>query len=448
MISLRARILLAFSFIAVAVTIGAFVTEHVQRNHIIDAVDSRIDRVISSPKFIEKRIETGRLGKPAGAGLFDAYLGFLSGDDPELTTLSTPDDDPDYTPDLTGLNVGDEPRTTPSNAGTTSSARAALVDLGNGTTAVIAIPLTSADRAISRLRTTLGVVVFSILIPLLLLLWWILRLGIKPMRELTAAAAAVSKGDSPDVSTVVAPSREASELKDAVNHLIESTRANESEMRRFVADASHELRTPLTTLRGYAAHASSLQGDPTVVDEALSRISEESLRMSRLVDDLLTLARSDEAAHDVFVDFDVVALVQDLAADLRVVQQRRSIEVIAPEYVSLFADKGAITQALLALTGNVMRHTPEDSTLTVTVTADDSSATIKVSDSGPGIPEADRARIFDRFYRANTTTSGSGLGLAIFASIINRHRGKFGVESREGLGSTFWFTLPRARTID
>ncbi len=442
MMSLRTRVLTVFVLIGIAIVFGAAFTAHSQRAHLVDAIDARIIRMAETPKFIDKRASTNRVGKPAGAGLSDTYLGITDSPGGELRTLSSPDDNADFIPDTQALEPGARPRTVNLLAGTGSSARAASVELESGSLGVIAIPLTAADVATRQLRTTLVIVVVGILLGLALLAWWILRLGIRPMRELTAAATEVSRGQSPDVSSVIEPSREASNLKSAVNDLISATRANEARMRQFVQDASHELRTPLTTLRGYASHASTDPRNIDIVTDALARINEESLRMSRLVDDLLTLARSDEPGVHSTADFDLARLVHDVAADLRVVQPDRRISVDAPETAQVSADKALVTQAILAITSNAIRHTPVDSALTLSLAISGDHATVTVVDEGPGIPSDEQPRLFDRFYRGASGKSGSGLGLAIFASIIEKHAGTYGVESSPERGSRFWFTIP------
>ena len=222
-------------------------------------------------------------------------------------------------------------------------------------------------------------------------------------------------------------------------------------MRRFVADASHELRTPLTTLRGYASLLNSGNAnEPEVLNDSLQRISEESLRMSRLVDDLLALTRSDEAGGIDVSRFDLAALVHDISADLRVVQPDRIINVSTPDHLDIDADRALIAQALLALTTNALRHTPSSASVSIVIRAHDESVRFEVTDTGQGIEPAHLPFLFDRFYRVSSSGSqaGSGLGLAIVASIIELHAGTLGVESTPGQGSTFWFEIPLAAAND
>ena len=237
--TLRTRILIGYGIIVVMMAAGSVVTTRIQHRHLFDAVDSRIQRIIDSPRFIEKRIESGRTGKPAGAGLSDTYLGIINNDGESPTTLSAPDDDADFAPVTAQLVVGDPPRTIAVSSGTSTHARAALFALQNGVTAIVAIPLTSTERSLSRLTTTLVLVGLGVLLVISLLTVWILLLGIRPIRELTSAAHEVAIGESPDVDKVRTQSSEARDLKSAINALISKAKEDEDKMRRFVADASH-----------------------------------------------------------------------------------------------------------------------------------------------------------------------------------------------------------------
>ena len=449
--TLRTRIITGYVVIIVVLVTGGIITAKTQRDHLFGAIDTRIARIIDSPRFIEKRIESGRLGKPAGAGLSDMYLGLIDPDGGDLSTLSAPDDDPTFEPSLSELNSDGKPRTVGTEAGIGTWARAAMAELPDGATAVVAISLTSTNRSISRLNTTLLLVILGVLIAITLLTAWILLLGIKPIRALTTAAGKVALGESPDVSSVPTASREATDLKTAINALIAHAKDNEDKMRRFVADASHELRTPLTTLRGYASLLNSGNAnEPGDFNDSLQRISEESLRMSRLVDDLLVLTRSDEAGGIDVSRFDLAALVHDISADLRVVQPDRIISVSTPDHLEIDADRALITQALLALTTNALRHTPSSALVSMTLRTHGDCVRFEVADTGQGIEPAHLPFLFDRFYRVSASGSqaGSGLGLAIVASIIERHAGRLGVESTPNHGSTFWFEIPLAATND
>ena len=445
MTSLRARIVAGFVFIVVALMVGGLATTHIQRRHLLRAVDAKIAGVVSSMSKSDRPGNALRRTSLSVMSHSDIYIGIWEDKGHQLRALSKPENDPRFIPELKGLNKDGGSQTIRVLGGETKSARAATFTLHGGGIAVVAIPLTSTNKAIARLNQTLLVVILSTMVALMLMTWWILILGIRPIRELSAAAAKVARGDSPDLSRVQTPSTEARELKTAVMSLIETSRNNEERMRRFVADASHELRTPLTTLRGYATLISSQDTqNREEMSLALERINEESIRMARLVDDLLMLTRSEEQANLSCETFDLCEVIDDIAADLKVAQPGRSITVTHPGHLSIVADRSLITQLILALGTNALRHTPESVPMSMQLGVHLDEVKVEVSDDGAGIPVDDIPHLFERFYRVNSTASrsGTGLGLAIAASIVNRHRGEIGVESEAGRGSTFWFTLP------
>jgi two-component system OmpR family sensor kinase len=220
-------------------------------------------------------------------------------------------------------------------------------------------------------------------------------------------------------------------------------------MRRFVADASHELRTPLTTLRGYSALHLEPTTDPAATADAMRRIHSEARRMGRLVDDLLDLNELDEHGVIHRQAVEVAPLLSAVVADLRVVAPDRRIELETGPHPPLHADPDRVTQAVIALTSNVLQHTPPDSLLTVRSLAATGAVRIEVTDTGPGIDPAEVTRVFDRFHRVDNgrarSAGGTGLGLAIVSSIAQAHQGRYGVQSEPGRGSTFWVEFPVAR---
>lgn len=442
--TLKTRILLGYVIIIVVLAAGGVVTARIQHDHLYGAVDQRIQRIVDSPRFIEKRLAPNRVGKPAGAGLSDTYLGIVDSES-TVSTIASPDDDSDFLPDISALSAESGIRTVRSVSGNATSARASLVVVDTDTVAVVAIPLTNTERAISRLNTTLLLVGLGILLAVSLLTLWILLLGIKPLRELTVAASKVSAGQSPDVSAVPTASREAADLKGAINSLIQTAKDNDDKMRRFVADASHELRTPLTTLRGYTSLLTSeSHHEREFINDSLTRMNEEALRMSRLVDDLLTLTKADSGSMIESSHFDITRLINDIASDLRVVQPQRTINVKYDGSMYVTADRSLIAQCVLALASNALRHTPVSADVTIAISSHESSWRVDVMDKGPGIADDHLPLLFDRFYRVAATGSqaGSGLGLAIVASIVERHNGHAGVTSAVGAGSSFWFEIP------
>jgi two-component system OmpR family sensor kinase len=233
-----------------------------------------------------------------------------------------------------------------------------------------------------------------------------------------------------------------------MNLMLDATADTEARLRSFVADASHELRTPLTTLMGYAdLHRQGLLTSDDAIDDAMRRIRGEAKRMSTIVEHLFLLANLDEAAIPIRpTPLDVGQLLEDVAADARVVQPDRSIIVEVPAPVGIAADPERLLQAVSILVTNALTHTPTSATLSLEAAATGGGVVIRVTDTGPGIAPEHLGRLFDRFYRIdkarNREQGGSGLGLAIARSIAEAHGGTLEVESTVGHGSTFILRIP------
>jgi two-component system phosphate regulon sensor histidine kinase PhoR len=236
-----------------------------------------------------------------------------------------------------------------------------------------------------------------------------------------------------------------------VLHDITDLRRADQVRRDFVANVSHELRTPLTTIRGYIEALS--EGDAT--PEESRRFLEITLRqahaMERLVKDLLRLARLD-AGQEVleFIDCDMRGFLQSVVADLAPSleqRQQRVDVVIEPGLRSVHADSAKLHDALRNLVTNASTYAPEHTTIRIDAHSDGENIEIAVADEGPGIPEEDLSRVFERFYRVDKSRArdpgGTGLGLAIVKHLVELHGGRVVAENRNKTGATFRITLPR-----
>jgi heavy metal sensor kinase len=221
-------------------------------------------------------------------------------------------------------------------------------------------------------------------------------------------------------------------------------------MRRFVADASHELRTPLAVIHGEADVALAKDRTASEYRDSLAVILDESRRLSRLVDDLLNLARAD-AGH-------VKLNTAELYLDDLVAECCRSIEPMAaarglalecrcPEDVSFNGDEELLRRMILNLLDNAVRYTPSGGRIAVALEIENAGLLLSVSDTGAGIPPESAPHVFERFYRADKARSrhegGFGLGLSIVKWIAEAHHGSAGMTSRSGAGSIFFVRLPR-----
>ncbi|MEO8571027.1 MAG: HAMP domain-containing sensor histidine kinase [Chloroflexota bacterium] len=220
--------------------------------------------------------------------------------------------------------------------------------------------------------------------------------------------------------------------------------------RRFVADASHEIRTPLAAIRAMADDATDRERSPDELLTALAGIGVSAERLSRLTNDLLLLARSDEHAVDRRsepIDLSVLtaeALEEFIGAHP---ETPRPQLTLATDLV-VSADPDEVRRIVLNLLDNAVRYGGREAHLRVSTRRTDGEEIVDVSDAGPGIAEADLERIFDPFYRVRAdagTPDGSGLGLAIARSLAERNGGRLTVISQVGSGATFRLALPRFR---
>jgi two-component system OmpR family sensor kinase len=228
-------------------------------------------------------------------------------------------------------------------------------------------------------------------------------------------------------------------------------KASEDKLRRFVADASHELRTPLTAIRGFA----ELHRQGAVVGEAdtkqlLARIEGESIRMGSLVEDLLLLARLDQSREIELLPVDITEATREAVASARVASPSHPISLSGDVgEIYILGDKNRIHQVVANLLANARTHTPDGTKIIVSIARSDDGVRISVSDNGPGISEEDQKRIFERFFRADSSRiridgEGSGLGLSIVDAVMRAHGGSVTVASELGEGASFTLFFPQA----
>ncbi|MCX5005852.1 HAMP domain-containing histidine kinase [Streptomyces sp. NBC_00638] len=276
------------------------------------------------------------------------------------------------------------------------------------------------------------------------------RRRMRPLEAMVETSSAIAEGDlTRRVPSSHHPTQEVEQLRLALNsmlHQVESayrTREHSAaQLRRFVGDASHELRTPLAAIRGYLQlYEKGMLTDPVERRRAWDRMNGEADRMGRLVDELLTLARLDQRPELRFRNVDLSRLVRDAAADLRAQQPGRPVTVGADGTLLVQADESGLRQVLGNLVGNVRTHTPDDVPVRLGLERADGAVRLCVADKGPGLPEEDAARVFDRFFRAGGG-AGSGLGMAIVQGVVRAHGGTVTVRTAPGEGLSVTVTLP------
>ena len=285
----------------------------------------------------------------------------------------------------------------------------------------------------------------------------VIKIGLRPLANVDRVAEQIAEGDLtarlPDAKPDTAVGRLVTSLNAMLSRIEESFSArteSESKLRRFVADASHELRTPLTAIRGFAElHRQGAVKGEGATAELVGRIENESIRMGALVEDLLALARLDQARDYVAKPVNLTELVTEAVESARAAGPNHPITVDLPEEAFVLGDLHKIYQVVANLLANARVHTPAGTPISVSIKSDDEGTTISIADSGPGLSEADQARIFERFYRADPSRNrakaeGSGLGLSIVDSVMQAHGGRVGVSSTVGGGATFTVFFPVA----
>ena len=465
--TLRARLGAGLVVVVVTLAVALVVVGALVRLALVRQLDAQLavftDRAAAIVVLSSNGFSPGD-GRPAVASfggpptLTNVYVGVLDSGG-RLVTVASPTDDTDLLPAVSGSTPTGKNLTVASARGSASRVRVTIVapDLATVPAAgpaaprvVFGLPTTQLDASLARVRTTIltaGLVGAAVLA---LVAWWVVHLGLRPLREVTALADAIGAGERDRRAPRFPAGTEAASLSHAVNTMLDTNQAAEDRLRRFVADASHELRTPLTTVRGYSAlyQAGGLT-DPDALADAMRRVGSEATRMGVLVDDLLLLAELDEQRPLDLEPLDPGALVADIAADLAVTHPQRTVVVTTEPGCTIDADRARLTQAVLALTTNAVRHTPPDTPITLTVLSGPDDVRISVSDTGPGIPAEHLPHIFDRFYRVDPSRvrrgGGSGLGLSIVQAIARSHTGSCTVESIEGQGATFTLRLPARR---
>lgn len=272
----------------------------------------------------------------------------------------------------------------------------------------------------------------------------------RPVRRLTQAAGAVARGQF-DQEVPVRSRDELGDLSRAFNDMTARLRAARQMQVDFVANVSHELRTPLTAVKALVETLrAGAVDDPEVRDQFLETVEEETDRLIRLVNDLLTLSRVDSEALNLQREaVDLGQLVQATVERFSPQAEAKGLILridVEPQTTLARADRDRIEQVLVNLLDNALKYSRSAGTVTVHVDATPDQVRVQVQDNGAGIPAQDLARIGERFYRADKARSraegGSGLGLAIAWALVEAHGGQLWLASQAGKGTIVTFTLP------
>ena len=503
-IPLRARLVAIISLLlAAGLGIAGAATTTVVSGFLVGQVDDELDAASLDPYGILSSLQ-----QDASQGLPSDYYVRIAGEESEPKELGRSaiarfgrPELPEVTYEEAGESKG-EPFTTPgtSNGAGTESWRvitlAAQYPTGERAVVYVALPLVGMDRTVSILTQTLILSGLGIVLLGGLTAWVLVERSLRSLRSVEHTAAKIAAGDLTLRVPEAPRSTEMGSLAASLNAMLTqierafaAQEASEARMRQFVSDASHELRTPVATIRGYGELYRMGALDTTdKVDDTMVRIEDAARRMGALVNDLLVLARLDEGRPIAREDVDLVALARDSVQDLHALDPTREVAVVpldadpageppvadngrivvpldtdadpdghagqVPEKLVVEGDNDRLRQVVTNLIGNVARHTPAGTPAEIAlgVRPDDGVAVLEVRDHGPGLTEEQGKRIFERFYRADSSrtreSGGSGLGMAIVAAIVGTHGGHVEVADTEGGGLTVRVTLPPGGTPD
>ena len=283
--------------------------------------------------------------------------------------------------------------------------------------------------------------------------WAIARHSLLPVSAMSRQARTITAQALGARMPIVNPADELGGLAQSFNELLQRLEESFATQRRFMADASHELRTPIATSRtAVSVTLKQPHRDEAEYREALRIVEDQTWRLTRIVDDMLTLARADAGEYPLrIVSFYLDELVQDVARGARVLARAGArVEVSAPVETPFTGDEDLLRRMLLNLVDNALQHTPPSGEIRLALEQGNGAVRIIVSDNGPGIPIEAQAHIFERFYRADrararrdaTEGTGAGLGLAIAKWIAEAHQGRLVLVRSDSAGTTFEAVFP------
>ncbi|MFE7504913.1 ATP-binding protein [Promicromonospora sp. NPDC057488] len=502
-IPLRARLVAIISLLlAAGLGIAAVATTTVVSTFLVQQVDDELHTAALDPIAILKSTSTqalpsdyyvlivGESGTQAELGN-DAMRRFGTPKLPTVTYQEAVDsgDEPFTAPGATGR--GDAGADTGTESWRVITLGATYDDTGERAVVYVALPLVGMDKTVSILTRTLIMSGLGIVLLGGLTAWVLVEQSLRSLRSVEHTAAQIAAGDLTQRVPEAPAGTEMGSLSTSLNAMLTqierafaAQEASEVRMRQFVSDASHELRTPVATIRGYGELYRMGALDTTdKVDDTMGRIEDAARRMGMLVNDLLVLARLDEGRPVAREDVDLAALARDSAQDLHALDPTREVTMVpladggtVPETLVVEGDTDRLRQVLTNLIGNVARHTPSGTPAEIALgvlpgtagangrpepgkdgengehapggdkPASDGVAVLEVRDHGQGLTEEQGRRIFERFYRADSSrtreSGGSGLGMAIVAAIVGTHGGHVEVAQTPGGGLTVRLTLP------
>lgn len=466
----RRALLVIFGALTVVFVLASLLTVALVRDQLLDAVDEDLDR---SADGLAAAIEAfgidfaaaiGAVGTAAdGVGIETAEnaIIIIDGRDEVLFVPAGQINEPLPRPDLNASTIvarAGEPFGVKSVDGE-HRYRVLGTELPDGHHLAMAAPLDDVYDVLITLSRSLLITLFAVIAVLGVVFWWLLRASLRPYDAMIDTAHAIAEGDLGRRVETGTAEPALGQLSESLNTMLDRIQASfdgkeaaESRLRQFVADASHELRTPLTSISGYSElYLSGAATDEESTTQQMTRINHEAQRLTRLVNDLLTLARLDEQRPVERQPVDLARLAMDAATDFRAAAPDHPLSLDARPGAVVDGDGDALRQVIVNLLANVHHHTPAGTQVALTVETDGEGVAVSVADDGPGMADDTARHVFDRFYRADKSraraTGNSGLGLAIAAAIVDAHGGTIDLETAPGTGTTFTVRLPRSLGI-
>lgn len=454
--SARARLLLTiFGLLVASTLLSTFLLREILSSRVADRVQNNLVQEIDEFRTLAREGIDPESGEPFSTDVsrvFDVYLQrnvpnqgeewfTFVGTQPYRSTTE-PEADPDIVERIAAL-------------GSVTRTQRGEIELGSRRIGYIAVPLTvdgerrgafvtTADLAreqdeVDQATQVAAGVALAVLLAALIAAFLVVGRILAPLRDLTDTARAITESDLTRRIDVRGDD-EIAELGRTFNAMLDRIDAAFGVQRDFVSDAGHELRTPITIIRG---HLELLGEDPVERDETLALVGDELNRMSRIVEDLLVLAKAEQSNFLQHDEIDLDLFSEELLAKAEALGSRTWVlEALGTGRIT--ADRQRLTQAVMNLAHNAVQHTSDGDRIALGSTLTPTEARIWVTDTGPGIPAADRERIFERFTRGagRRRSDGAGLGLAIVRAIVEAHGGELTLSTREGHGSTFTVRIP------
>ena len=470
-LSLRARLLIAVAAVALVGLVAADVATYTAlRSFLVDRVDESLTaahtpliRSLFGPLDRSPGGDAGALAAAAPG----AYVELRSPDGTTIVSESTrgpfTTSRPRLPEEVSGLASNHDETATffsvDSARGDNGEFRVRAERLADDSLLMVALPLDDVNSTLHRLLLTEIFVTAAVLLAAVGLGLWLVRVGLRPLRNIESTAANIAGGELSLRVEQADDRTEVGRLGMALNTMLEriedafaKQQVSEERLRRFVADASHELRTPVSAVGAYAElFERGAQQRPADLARVLRGVRVETSRMQALIEDLLLLTRLDEGRPLERQPVELVGLAGEAAEAALTISGDWPLSIEAAEPVEVTGDRMRLREVLDNLLANVRTHTPPGTATTLRVRASGAEAVIEVADEGPGLDAEDAARVFERFYRADPSRArdrgGTGLGLAVVAALVGAHGGRVEVDTSGGDGATFRVRLPLAAPV-